>query len=182
MKYIVKGIDEINKIMKAIDAIDENYFGKIDDSDRRKFKNGQLGYYDVEVGFYDDEYTFYPYSDQEKMKAIYNVLNIIRSDFSEMCIELHKSAIDKLEYSIENKLKKDERMKCIAETTENEVVWHDLRKDPNDLPKRNGNVVQNQDGDKVTYDYLQKQWRWTDGGTDGLKMIAWCEVPRLEVK
>ena len=107
MKYIVKGIDEINKIMKAIDAIDEEYFGKIDDSDRRKFKNGQLGYYDVEVGFYDDEYTFHPYSDQEKMKAIFNVLNIIRSDFSEMCIELHKRAIDKLEYSIENKLKKD---------------------------------------------------------------------------
>ena len=70
----------------------------------------------------------------------------------------------------------------LAGATENSVQWHDLRKDPNDVPKRNGNVVQNQDGDKVTYDYRQKQWRWTDGGTDGLKMIAWCEVPRLEVK
>ena len=55
------------------------------------------------------------------------------------------------------------------------IEWHD----PNDFPKRNGNVVQNQDGDKVTYDYMLKQWRWTDGGTDGLKMVAWCEIPKL---
>ena len=55
------------------------------------------------------------------------------------------------------------------------IEWHD----PNDFPKRNGNVVQNQDGDKVTYDYRLKHWRWTDGGTDGLKMIAWCEIPKL---
>ena len=55
------------------------------------------------------------------------------------------------------------------------IEWHD----PNDFPKRNANVVQNQDGDKVTYDYRLKQWRWTDGGTSGLKMIAWCETPKL---
>ena len=58
--------------------------------------------------------------------------------------------------------------------------WHDLRKDPNDLPKRNGNVVQNQDGDKVTYDYRLKMWRWTDSGTNGLKMVAWCELPTFD--
>ena len=55
------------------------------------------------------------------------------------------------------------------------IEWHD----PNDFPKRNGNVVQNQDGDKVTYDYRLKHWRWIDGGTDRLKMVAWCEIPKL---
>lgn len=57
--------------------------------------------------------------------------------------------------------------------------WHDLRENPNDLPKRKGNVVLNQDGDKVTYDYLEGRWRWTDGGIDGLEMIAWCELSKF---
>lgn len=63
----------------------------------------------------------------------------------------------------------------IKELEKQIIEWHE----PNDFPKRNGNVVQNQDGDKVTYDYRLKYWRWTDGGTDGLKMIAWCEIPKL---
>lgn len=58
--------------------------------------------------------------------------------------------------------------------------WHNLRKNPNDLPKRKGNVVLNQDGDKVTYDYFEGRWRWLDGTADGLEMIAWCEVPKLK--
>lgn len=174
MKHIVKGIDEINKIMKAIDAIDEEYFGKLDDSDRRKFKNGQLGYYDVYVGHYEDEYTFYPYSDQEKMKAIYNVLNIIRSDFSEMCIELHKRAIDKLEYSIENEFKKDKRMKDIAGATENDVVWHDLWKDPNDLPKKDYEVFIKCEGEE------EGTWKYFASEGFPSKTIAWCEKPQFK--
>ena len=67
----------------------------------------------------------------------------------------------------------------IAGATENGIQWHDLRKDPNDLPKRMGNVVQNQDGDKVTYDYRLKKWRWLDGCDNGLEMIAWCEIQQF---
>lgn len=105
MKYIMREINRINEIMKAIDEIDAEYFGPIDDDNRRKFKNNQLGYYTVEVGYYDDEYTFNPYSDQEKMINICNTLNTIRKDFSERCLELHKEAVDKIEYSIKNNLR-----------------------------------------------------------------------------
>lgn len=104
MKYLLKGIKEINGTLKAIDDIDEYYFGKIDDSTTRQFKDNQFGYYDVEVGPYDDEYTFHAYDDQERMKTIYNTLNIIRKDFSERCLELHKKVVEKLEYSIKNNL------------------------------------------------------------------------------
>lgn len=109
MKYLLRGINEINKIIEAIDAIDKDYFGE--DDPRSRFKDNQIGYYHVEVGPYDDEYTFYPYSNQEEMKNINNVLNILRKDFSERCLELHKKAIDKLEYSInsiKNNLKVEE--------------------------------------------------------------------------
>lgn len=109
MKYLLKGIKEINEIIKAIDAIDKDYFGE--DDPRNRFKDNQIGYYHVEVGPYDDEYTFYPYSNQEEMKNINNVLNILKKDFSERCLELHKKAIDKLEYSInsiKNNLKVEE--------------------------------------------------------------------------
>ena len=74
MKYLLKGINEINETLKAIDDIDRYYFGKVDDSTTRQFKDNQFGYYEVEVGPYDDEYTFHPYNDQERMKTIYNTL------------------------------------------------------------------------------------------------------------
>lgn len=104
MKYLLKGIKEINETLKTIDDIDKHYFGKIDDNTTRQFKDNQFGYYDVEVGPYDDEYTFHPYDDQERMKTIYNTLNIIRKDFSEICLELHKKVVEKLEHSIKNNL------------------------------------------------------------------------------
>lgn len=91
--------------MEAIDFIDEIYFGNIDNSYSRQFKDGQLGYYKIEEGPYDDDFTFCPYSNQEKMKAIYNVLKILRRDFSERCLELNKKAVDKLEYNLNNDLK-----------------------------------------------------------------------------
>lgn len=108
MKYILSEINRLNEIIKAIDTIEEDYFGSVEDNPRRRFKDNQIGYYHVEVGHYDDEYTFYPYSNQEEMKSINNVLNILRKDFSERCLELHKTAIDKLECSIKNDLKVEE--------------------------------------------------------------------------
>ena len=108
MKHILEVIYKINKTMETIDFIDEMYFGNIDNSHSRKFKDGQLGYYKIESGPYNDDFTFHPYDDQEKMKAIFNVLKILRRDFSERCLELNKKAVDKLEYSLNNDLKIEE--------------------------------------------------------------------------
>lgn len=109
MKYLMEGINRLHKIIEAIDAIDKDYFDE--ENHKNRFKDNQIGYYHVEVGPYDDEYTFYPYSNQEEMKNINNVLNILKKDFSERCLELHKIAIDKLEhsiYSIKNNLEVEE--------------------------------------------------------------------------
>lgn len=55
--------------------------------------------------------------------------------------------------------------------------WHDLRKDPNDLPEPYMSIV-NQDGRMVRYDYHYKVWR-NDDADDGIcdMPIAWCEIP-----
>ena len=54
--------------------------------------------------------------------------------------------------------------------------WHDLRKDPNDLPKEYKAVL-NQNGKETLYDpdrgFL---------GLDGIGVIAWCEVPTFSDK
>ena len=56
--------------------------------------------------------------------------------------------------------------------------WHDLRKDPNDLPQ---DCALNQDGKRVLYDHINKVWRNDDADEyicDDL--IAWCEIPIFE--
>lgn len=71
----------------------------------------------------------------------------------------------------------------IAGAKENGVVWHDLRKDPNDLPVRrcidnDGNVVGlfRHSWDKKStwyrYDFHEREW-WQMG----TEPIAWCEIP-----
>ena len=60
--------------------------------------------------------------------------------------------------------------------------WHDLRKDPNDLPKYNSTIL-DENGDKITYcggdvwtvysEYYEKNI-----GIEPPK--AWCEVPTFE--
>ena len=52
------------------------------------------------------------------------------------------------------------------------LKWHDLRKDPNDLP--NGyKVVLNQAGMPTNYDPNRGFL-----GLDGVGVIAWCEIPK----
>lgn len=60
--------------------------------------------------------------------------------------------------------------------------WHDLRKNPKDLPDACLNIV-NQDGEKVRYDYVNEVWR-TDDANDYIcdDPIAWCEVPTFTDK
>ena len=59
-------------------------------------------------------------------------------------------------------------------------MWHDLRKNPKDLPDACLNIV-NQDGEKVRYDYVNEVWR-TDDANDYIcdDTIAWCEIPTFE--
>lgn len=63
-------------------------------------------------------------------------------------------------------------MKCLE--LNKEIKWHDLRKDPNDLP--NGDrVVLNQVGMATRYDPNRGFL-----GLDGIGVIAWCEIPKVE--
>lgn len=54
-------------------------------------------------------------------------------------------------------------------------MWHDLRKNPDDLPE---DCVINQDGKRVIYDSINKVWR-NDDADEYIcdDPIAWCEIP-----
>lgn len=65
----------------------------------------------------------------------------------------------------------------IAGAEENETRWHDLRKDPSDLPV--GEVL-NQDGKVVWYDGGIGVWRCTENDTICSSIIAWCEIPTFK--
>lgn len=59
-------------------------------------------------------------------------------------------------------------------------MWHDLRKDPNDLPEIYMGVL-NQNGMNVMYDYTNKVWR-NDDADEYIcdDPIAWCEIPTFK--
>ena len=60
--------------------------------------------------------------------------------------------------------------------------WHDLRKNPNDLPQVHSTVL-DESGDKITY---RGGGIWTvysdfyEKGIDADPPIAWCEIPKFE--
>ena len=57
-------------------------------------------------------------------------------------------------------------------------MWHDLRKNPNDLPQ---DCALNQDGKRVLYDHINKVWRYDDADECICDTpIAWCEIPTFE--
>ena len=63
--------------------------------------------------------------------------------------------------------------------TENGIQWHDLRKNPDDVPENN-DIVLNQKGEYVRYFPEYKTWTWQNCDNYGLEMIAWCEKPMFE--
>ena len=70
----------------------------------------------------------------------------------------------------------------IAGATENGIQWHDLRKNPNDLPKKYGKywVCRNQSysPNTVTQEIQYGRVGWcTDCAND---VIAWCEEPQFK--
>lgn len=58
------------------------------------------------------------------------------------------------------------------------IHWHDLEKDPNDLPKKNKSywVYMNCQGNKI---YRSVVWQGCWCGWDGIP-LAWCEEPQFE--
>ena len=60
--------------------------------------------------------------------------------------------------------------------------WHDLRKDPNDLPKYNSTVL-DENGDKIEYIGHGKWEVYSEYYERYIEVdppIAWCEVPTFE--
>ena len=74
---------------------------------------------------------------------------------------------------------------------ENGIIWHSLKKDPNDLPKF-GHEVLNEDGDKVRYEPsgyseqypLLSGWiAFSENEERDVEVdapVAWCEVPKYK--
>ena len=63
--------------------------------------------------------------------------------------------------------------------------WHDLRKDPNDLPKRNKDFVVEVTIPVMTHPsyvfatYYFDNRKWFSFGEE-IKVIAWCEIPTFD--
>ena len=57
---------------------------------------------------------------------------------------------------------------------ENGVVWHDLRKDPNDLPKEDCEVIIKCLGEE------EDTWKFFSAEGFPIKTIAWCEKPQFK--
>ena len=63
-----------------------------------------------------------------------------------------------------------------------ETKWHDLKKDPSDLPEPYATVL-DEDGNRITH---QGGGKWTfysdyyGMDIDAISPIAWCEIPKFE--
>lgn len=80
--------------------------------------------------------------------------------------------------------------KCFYEGLEKGLAegkpkWHDLRKDPNDLPPKVkgcnfSTYVFSDNGNFVYYDYENKTF--ATNMITPIRIIAWCELPKFEEK
>ncbi len=104
-----------------------------------------------------------------------------------MTEEQNKKALNKARTFSDNKDKIDGFYNgYIIGATENGIQWHDLRKDPNDLPKDRHNVyVVYLNGynqiEKVIASFRHKYWVFNGLKTE-CKVVAWCELPKWELK
>ena len=63
-----------------------------------------------------------------------------------------------------------------------ETKWHDLRKNPNDLPQVHSTVL-DENGDKITYrggDTWTVYSDFYEKSIDADPPIVWCEIPKFE--
>ena len=83
-----------------------------------------------------------------------------------------------LDDSIRTDLYEAYREGYIAGATENGIKWHDLREDPNDLPKKNKSywVYIDCQGNKI---YRSIVWQGCWLGWNCIP-LAWCEEPQFK--
>ena len=89
--------------------------------------------------------------------------------------------------SVGNKIDISERIyKAYSDgATENGIQWHDLRKDPNDLPKRDKDFTVEVTIPVMTHPfyvfatYYFDNKKWFSYGEE-IKVIAWCEIPQFK--
>ena len=73
----------------------------------------------------------------------------------------------------------------IAGATKNGIQWYDLRKDPNDLPKRDKSFVIDVTIPVMTHPsyvfacYYSAVKKWFSQGEE-INVIAWCEIPQFK--
>ena len=64
-----------------------------------------------------------------------------------------------------------------------ETEWHDLKKDPSDLPEPYATVL-DEEGNRITY---QGGGKWTfysdyyEMDIDAISPVAWCEIPTFKM-
>lgn len=95
-----------------------------------------------------------------------------------------------LNRKVENLEKENEQLKQqITKAKENKVIWHDLRENPKDLPKRYKHA--NRSPLVITnkgighYNFIKKTWYIYNTECNCSffdTVIAWCELPKFEVE
>lgn len=74
---------------------------------------------------------------------------------------------------------------CIAGAKENGVVWHNLKTNPNDLPKNQNEVLCCLWEDTYDIGYYKnddEMWYFNEFNVSKDEVDAWCELPKFEVE
>ena len=79
-----------------------------------------------------------------------------------------------------NQFEKYLRKACVYFATENGIQWHDLRKDPNDLPKDSRDYLICFRGGKHYGIGFSNGMRLICYGSYYDEIIAWCEIPQFK--
>jgi hypothetical protein len=74
--------------------------------------------------------------------------------------------------------RKDVKQAFLAGLKAGRPQWHDLRKNPNDLPE-DGRIVSDQEGNNVRYVERLNKWFYRHR-TCKANVIAWCEIPTFD--
>lgn len=147
-------------------------------------------YYSTE-GYYKFKPVDPNYVDIEKFKEKYAHKKTLYSSYEEVRKELDSLNKNVCDYNLKMKARVSSINACkettwisqpsyeegyIAGTIENGIVWHDLRKDPKDLPKDRHNVIV-----ALTNGYSEQdnyyEFRW--GCNSNRDVIAWSEIPKF---
>lgn len=112
-------------------------------------------------------------------------------ELKQKAVEYTDSVEEKKHWSDENEsnavfTREEVEQAYIDGATENGIQWHDLRKDPNDLPKVVKEYITNIG--VMTFDRLKDRHLWTTPICDACdyyeevtdEVIAWCEIPQFK--